>query len=38
MWFVNVLVEDGEMKPSVYPIDAEVSEEQVTKKRSVYDM
>ena len=33
MWFVDVLVEDGEMKPSVHPIDAVVSEEQVTKKK-----
>ena len=33
MWFVDVLVEDGEMKPSVHPIDTVVSEEQVTKQR-----
>ena len=33
MWLVDVLVEDGEMKPSVHPIDTVVGEEQVTKKR-----
>ena len=31
MWFVDVFVEEGEMKPSVQPIDAIVSEEQKTK-------
>ena len=32
MWFVDMLVEHGEMKPSMYPIDTIVSEEQVTEE------
>jgi len=28
MWFVDVFVEEGEMKPSVHPIYAIVGEEQ----------
>ena len=27
MWFVDIFVEDGEMKPSVHPIYAIVGEE-----------
>ena len=27
MWFVDVFVEEREMKPSVYPIDAIIGEE-----------
>ena len=38
MWFVDVFVEDREMKPSVYPIDAIVSEDQKTKRVKIVSL
>lgn len=35
MWFVNVFVEDRDMKPSMYPIYTIVGKEQETKRVNI---